>query len=970
MNLLILYFLTNFLVAGLCGAQGSLEPQADALPFVPLLGGSLPDLIKRPAPLPQVAAENSPMAADTTQQEAIRENSKTVSGADSSAIKVDAVVDDNSESVDTAAAVVPSAEETVSPDAADTSESEGAPGDETAVIPKEVTIAEIAPADIPLHDPLALVSLQEQEMLMREQAKKNEAIDQQSSLDRMVYLGSYVEPWRYVPDELLEFIFDNAEISAFVAYVSEKFNLTFILDDAIKPLPQGGKSLMGSKISFKTHVPMNKRQVWDLFVMFLDMAGLAAVPGPGERVYRITSSKDPKQPNDAIRGPIPTFIGIDHSLIPDNDTLIRYIYFRNVMPLNAISTVIDTLKSPAAPHAVPIPELQCVMITDRAINVRMLLTVIRELDQIDAQEGLAVIKLEHADAIKAAKLYADFAKPDAAQGMAARLLGSRKSPTNEYFPRGARVIPEPRRNLLIVLGSRSAIETITDFVRTVIERQDDRSDAPRYIVALKHLDAENLAAILTESLKFKEDSDAVRNGGVRDGDKYIKPVSIVPEPTTNSLIIGADYEDFSKINALIQSIDIEQPQVGLRLFVLSITNSDNTGFGVQMRNKVPGPNGLIGDNVSYQTTNLAELGSGLVENNVGGGAARLLGNILNIASGVPVGSTVVALGSDAFGVWGLLNMLQTYTKSEVVANPFLVTTNKFPAQLKLGEIRRVADATVFTTVSATAFQDLPAILNISITPQISVDGLISLDVFFELDQFTDPNVNSSNGNRTVRKIETSVIVGDNEVLALGGLIRKSVTESESKVPVLGDIPLFGWLFKNRTRSITDTSLLLLIQAEIIHPVAHNKSARLLTEQQLHDAKALADDLRMARGIQDPVNRLLFNDREKVEEQFIDRFMEDRNKYATQENSAETKDQLLVAPDAQQKKVPMRSKNKKKQYALRDCNAKPCAAMPQRPTVPQSTVAARPVTMPAVPVAVTSVDNDILSLMSDDKEDAS
>jgi len=702
-------------------------------------------------------------------------------------------------------------------------------------------------------------------------------------LSATTYLGSYLEPWRHgTQDETLEFLFENAELSAVVSYIEEKFGITFIMDDAIKPLQKGGKSIMGTKVSFKTHAPLSKKETWDIFVAFLDAVGVSPVPGPTASVYRLVPSKDPKSPYDATRYPLPTFIGVNPALIPDNDTMIRYVYFAGNMSLDNIINTVDTLKTPAAPAAIRFPELNAVIITDRASSIKAMIQIFTELDQTETHQGLAIIRLSRADAVRAAKIYEDFSKQETAQGMAARLLGSRKASTTEYFPRGTKVIAEPRTNSLIVLGTREALQIVTEFITEYIDRNDDRPDTPRYIYKLKFLDAENLATILNEALKFKEDSDVTKYGGVRNGDKYFKPITIIAEQTTNSLIINAEYyDDYAKLHALLQDLDIEQPQVVLRLFLVSIDISENKGFGVQMRNKIPGPNGLLGNNVNFQTSGLTEANTPIVERTTGTGATRLLGDLVNLANAAPVGSTIITLGSDLFGVWGVLNMLETYTKLNVVSNPFLVTTNKYPAQFVLGEIRRVTDATIFGQQDQDAFTDLAATLDIRITPQISKDGLITLNIAFSLEQFTDINVNSNNGNRTTRKIETTAIVGDNQVLALGGLIREEVDENTSRVPVLGQIPIIGWLFKNRTQSIIRTSLLLLIQAEIIEPRNKDIHSKQFTDEKIHNSQALAKENILTNGIGDPINRYFFQDSKPITEQFIETFDSKGNKY-TQE----------------------------------------------------------------------------------------
>jgi len=705
-------------------------------------------------------------------------------------------------------------------------------------------------------------------------------------LSKAAYLGSYLEPWRKIPDEKIEFFFDNAELSALISFIEQKFDITFLLDDNIKPASKGGKSasVIGSKISFKTHTPLDPKAAWDIFVSFLDLAGLAPVPGPQPDVYRIINSfsKD----KDAGKNPLPTLIGVDPSLVPNSDTLIRYVYFVENNNIDIIERTLAVMQSVNSPAIIRFAPLNALLITDRASNIKAMLAVVQELDSPDRQEGLAIIRLRHADAATAKKLYDSLARPETAQsGAVPRAVSGRKNATSDYFNRATRVIAEPRTNSLIVIGTRDAIKVITEFIQHTIDVPEILPDVPRYIYNLKFLEADHLAKILQDAVAFKTESDAAKYGGVRDGDRYFKPISIVAESTTNSLIINADYEDYSKLYALLQSIDIEQPQIALRIFLVNINVTDNKGFGTQLRNKIPGPNSLIGNQVNFQTSGLVGTGAlGFVQDRSSptpppiSGATQLLGNLVNLANFAPLGSTVLTLGSDSFGVWGILNMLQTYTQANIVANPFLVTTNKYPAQFVSGDIRRVIDATIFGQQTQTSERDDTATLDIRITPQISrQDGLITLDIAISFEQFVVADPTSSNGNKTARRIETTVVMADNEILALGGLLQEIVTETVTKVPILGDIPLFGWLFQNRLKTVDTSSILVLIVPEIIH-AKDRVGANVFTTEMVHNAQTATREIRTMNNYYDPVNQLFFDDKKDPQDDFINNFMSPRNTY--------------------------------------------------------------------------------------------
>jgi hypothetical protein len=208
-------------------------------------------------------------------------------------------------------------------------------------------------------------------------------------------------------------------------------------------------------------------------------------------------------------------------------------------------------------------------------------------------------------------------------------------------------------------------------------------------------------------------------------------------------------------------------------------------------------------------------------------------------------------------------VLQSFTDVSVVARPFLVTTHKYPAQLKVQDIRRVQTSTVTggANVEQATFGDLEAGININITPLISPDGLVTLTVYVENSQFSQPLSDSTDitaGNTNSKTVSSSAIVADNQVLALGGIKRESLLVTENKVPVLGDIPLVGWLFKTRSQIKTETTFLVLISAEIIQPTAQER-IEYFTQQHVNQADQLLCKMQNDEQLRDPISRWFFDD---------------------------------------------------------------------------------------------------------------
>jgi general secretion pathway protein D len=441
------------------------------------------------------------------------------------------------------------------------------------------------------------------------------------------------------------------------------------------------------------------------------------------------------------------------------------------------------------------------------------------------------------------------------------------------------------------LGTRDNIKRFEDFIIKYVDKTLDIPFSPLHIIQLKYIDATSMARILNDLIqKFNADpanAQAALVGGVRDGNKFFRPsVRITEEPSGNRLIINSDYEEYLKLRELIEKLDVEQPQVAIKMLILNVDLSNTTALGTQLRNKVDccdDNNGLFSSNVNFQTAMLGPIVTnppiGVTPTPVPNGAERLLGNLIRLADRVngiapfDIGTTLVTLGKDIFGFWGLLRALQTYTRTSVIANPFLIATHKYKAEFKVGETRRTVTAVVEGQREAEARGDLSADLRIVVTPQISYDDTVYLNIYFELGQFVDPITQ----DRIIRKISTEALIANKEVLALGGLIRDRVIETTAKVPVLGDIPLLGWFFKNKSKTVERTSLLVLISAEIIKPY-EPQVAQAFTYSKITDAKDNLFRMRDRSERRDPIHRWLFNDHKDKESTEIDKFVAMQQRY--------------------------------------------------------------------------------------------
>jgi len=659
--------------------------------------------------------------------------------------------------------------------------------------------------------------------------------------------------------EKIELQFEDADLLTFVKQISDIFKVTFISDDAIDPLPKGpteapARSLKGNKISFKTTTPVTRQEAWNLFITFLNVSGFSIVQQPDPSIYRIQTIKS------AQKSPLATYIGVNYETLPENDELIRYLYFIENATIEALQPIITSLKSTSAPEPIWLKEQKAFILTDKSYNIRALMAIVKELDKVTMPQAMSVLKLRQADADEVKKLYDELTSQT--EGTPFRPFGARKQPTAIFFPESARIIAEPRTNSLILLGPKDAIAKIEDFIVKHVDVALDQPYSPLYTYQLQYADAKTIADIMNKTTKLGQNTDVGKAGGVRGTDKYLKDMSFVPEPSTNKLIIRGDYQDYLMAKKVIEDLDQPQPQVALDVLILSVRLIDNKEIGTQIRSKIPGLDGLLGQNVKFQTSGLRAGGlpSQVVTNDTPGtpGVDRLLGNLIDLVTQAGVGNTIVTFGQDLFGVWGLFQALRSITNVQVVSNPFLFASNKTPAEVSLGQTKRVISGTIQAGITETATRtDDEANLTVKITPQINSDGMIILQLEVNITEFTDPE-DPDSATKTTKLVKTQALVADREVLALGGLIRSQSTTASIKTPVLGDIPLLGWLFKNKSKVADKDSLLILISSKIIPPYA-TSDINEYTKDRLDVYRSTMKDINESDSKKDPIQRLFFAD---------------------------------------------------------------------------------------------------------------
>lgn len=706
-------------------------------------------------------------------------------------------------------------------------------------------------------------------LLPEEKASGQTRIVLSPEADETAIIGTAVRPPTATdnPADTIEINFDNAELQNVLNWIADVFKVDFLSEDAVSPQPPNAKVVAGNKITFKTQKPLTKRQVWDLFLTFLDLFGLTLVKSPTPNLYKVVNT-DPKLARSANRSPLNAFINVKWTCIPETDERIRYIYFIRNSSLATLQGLIDSFRSSTSTLAT-LPDLNAFVLTDKALNVRSIMQLVEELDSTSSPEALSVLKLQHADAEEVRTFYENLTKSEDPRGLAARILGAKKTPSAIYFPDNTRVFAERRTNTLIILGTKEGIQKVEDFIINYVDTEIKVPYSPLYIYELQYTKAEDMATILANVTKFAADSPAAQSGGVRDGDKYLRPMTFQPEPSGNRLLISSEKEDYLKVREIIKQLDVKQPQIAVEVLIVNATAIDDRELGVQIRNKNAA---VFGNGINAQTSGFplaAGFSSPIID-----AAGTLMGNLIQLANGQTPGATLISISDKVNSVWAIFKLLESQVSLTVISNPFLVTVNNYTAQVSLGETRRVRTGEVQSQLTTVTEGDVTANLTVQITPLINSSGNINMQINISVDSFTDA-ANPTSATRDTKTVKTNANVGNGEVLAIGGLLKTNETDTTSKVPLLGDIPLIGWLFKNKTKTKTKDNLLIFISPRVIEPRLEGGIGGYTLDKTEH-AKHIMQDMRPAPERRDIIHRWFFKDRWDENNEYVDNFVERKN----------------------------------------------------------------------------------------------
>lgn len=707
-------------------------------------------------------------------------------------------------------------------------------------------------------------------------------------------------------EKRISFDFNDEDLTKIINLYAAKKGINIVL-------PQGENAIK-TKITLDQKKKITLDEAEKYLYSLLDIVGYGVYPN--NDFYVIAKKTDATMG----REPITLYVNVSPEDLPKKSEPIRAIYYLTnfQVPKNTSDTnspLNTILKDMIGDKRFLFDEKSnAIILTANADKIASVMTIILALDATGASEIVEVFPLFYADANIVADLLQKqiiaMANKQAAGAGRVQIKGE----AGVYFTPNTLVKADGRTNSLILIGTESAVTRIKSFVRESIDVPLASGRSILHLYDLQYLDAKEFAGVLEQIVKqnIGEQSEKNRSEGPQ---RFFEDVIIKFEEMSeateakdvggsaiaaigkvtlggNRLLISAKNDDWLMIKHLIEKLDKPQLQVIIEVMILDITLNAAKILNSQLRNPVGNP---IHQNMQYQTVNIAS--SAIIPGVAPGGTAQspmisLTADLLELlqikegnsiatgaSSGGNIGSMIISFKDPCQdAVWAAMQIFNKWGVSNVISHPFIVTKNNVKGRENLVTIRRGYGRNVSSGGNVTVkVEDYPAKVSVEITPRISSLDRLNMQIRVEVSNFTSPiGTTSQNTDFTTtnRIVETNATMSAGQVLILGGLTQDTETETETKWPLLGDIPVIGPLFfRGATKSKIKNNLAIIVHPTIVNPKLRAGQQK-HTQEKIETRRKEMEQSGLFNSLKDPVTRLFFADMgnngiESLDEYLID-----------------------------------------------------------------------------------------------------
>ncbi len=599
-------------------------------------------------------------------------------------------------------------------------------------------------------------------------------------LIKILFLACALSAPVFAADETFSLNLNNADIRALISTVSEMTGKNFIVDPRVK-----------GKVTIISASPSNRDQIYEIFLSVLKVHGFTVVPSG--QIIKIVPDTVAKQ--DSIRTIVATEDGSD-------EPVTRVIELQHISAAQLIPVLRPLL--PQQAHLAAHADSNTLIISDSSANVTRITHLVERIDRVGSPE-VEVITLQYANAA------------DLVQVLNSLRQGIQQGKATAQQP----VMVADQRTNSILLGGDP---TTRLELRTLITHLDTPmlNEGNTEVIYLRYAKAKDLVTVLKGvGAQHKDMAGEGKAPSKTEGE-----FDIQADESTNALVVTAPPALMRSLKSVINQLDIRRAQVHIEAIIAELTDDKAVEFGVEWQTGTPTDihTSAFAD-TRLPITSAVSSGIGTFPGSIGSGFS------LGFFRNGDLRALIKAFASD-----GDTNILST---------PSLVTLDNEEASIHVGKNVPFVTGQYSTTTGSdpvtNPFQTIERHdvgIKLNVLPQINEGDTIKLKIEQEVSS-VDTTTSGAGLQTNKRNINTTVLVDDKQTIVLGGLIKDDLKETESKVPLLGDIPVLGLLFKNTRSSLEKTNLMVFLRPEIIRD---QRTGNQLTQSKYSYIRQLQEDM--------------------------------------------------------------------------------------------------------------------------------
>lgn len=581
----------------------------------------------------------------------------------------------------------------------------------------------------------------------------------------------------------------DAEIAAVVSTIADITGQNFIVDPRVK----GKTTVISSR-------PMSKDEAYQVFLSLLEVHGFAAIPSG--KAIKIVPDVNAKQSTTPLGTPQDPGVG--------DEVVTRVIDVQNISAAQLVPILRPLV--PQQGHLVAYQPTNMLIISDRAANIQRIVEIIKRMDKPGRDSEVELITLSHASSAEVVRILGTLMQQE------------KKDPAQAAVEQDIVMVADERTNSVLLGGDptrRLRMRALIAHLDTPLETEGNIR-----VVYLKYAKAKDLAPVLTGLKTTIEEEKKAQKG--KDAAQPKSPSQIEADEATNSLVITGPPDIYRSLLTVIRQLDIRRAQVLVEAIIAEITSRRASELGVQwLFDGTPSGDRPVGAVNFNNGTSIADLGFRAYAASKASSAGTSSASLPNIGGGLTLG--LGRFNSSIFNFAALVRALEGDGATNILSTPSLVTMDNIEAEIKVGQ--KVPFVTgSYTSTGATGggssqptnpFQTVnreDVGITLKVTPQVNEGDSIKMEITQEVSSISASEVDAGKITNN-RSIKTTVMAADGQTVVLGGLIDSNQLESMQKVPLLGDLPLLGSLFRYKNASKDKRNLLVFIRPSILRDAA-------------------------------------------------------------------------------------------------------------------------------------------------------